>query len=464
LPFLAVASVFVCGVIFLSGQRVGTEESIREVSQDDTGFFLLSDSTPFKEFYAGADRLEDVSYVEKGSIIRRCLTTNTTISIPLQTTLAGAAKPLLSIGDIAAQSDMFALVALKVAKSEVEDITPVMLPPRIFGENLCSTLPARGHGKFARFCVSDVDDSAPEDPKERADLRVPVLAHTRSGLINKNGFVRKGDFEIVPTPICRKAGDNSTGKKTPIMQINDPVFIISHYRGEAVYHHIIENMARLAPYYDELVNTPEVKIHTATGGVPGPFMEFLGFPSNRLISGDVYTTNTIIFPDTAGCGSRRIYILKKLREVLLQRMFLFFGDDEPQLKQHVLVIRRSKKRAINNFDKMMDALVARFPEEKFVIFRDDPVPSVADSFRMFYEAKMVIAPHGAGLANAIMCNPGTPILEFLVEDNTMNMCFVWMSSVMGLRHETYAPPGSTAKGNFTVDIDMVLSMAAHHLN
>ena len=44
---------------------------------------------------------------------------------------------------------------------------------------------------------------------------------------------------------------------------------------------------------------------------------------------------------------------------------------------------------------------ARLNDLQVEVYRDDPVPSLEDTMRMFNRAIMVIAPHGAGLSNLV---------------------------------------------------------------
>lgn len=57
-----------------------------------------------------------------------------------------------------------------------------------------------------------------------------------------------------------------------------------------------------------------------------------------------------------------------------------------------------------------------------------------EQVRLFRNARLVVAPHGAGLANVIFCPPGARVIELMpsVRDNR---CFERLSAVCGLRHE-----------------------------
>jgi hypothetical protein len=281
---------------------------------------------------------------------------------------------------------------------------------------------------------------------------------TRSALINKYGFVRKANLQLVPSEKFRRLGDDSIDDKVNI--VSDPVFSIAQFRGEAVYHVIVEGLSRLTLYYEHLMANTEIKIHMTVNKFI-PFMEFLGFSQDRIVSRHILAKSAVMFPEPYQSGSKRPYTMKKLRSLLISRLFHYYQDLERD--KHILIIRRSKTRSVSNFEVMVSALKDRFPEEKFVIFRDDPAPPVNESFRMFYEAKMVIGPHGAGLSNTLVCKPGTPIIEFLTDEKTLNTCFVFMSSYLRLQHEAFAPAGSSLKGSFNVSTDTLLQIVSKYI-
>ena len=65
-----------------------------------------------------------------------------------------------------------------------------------------------------------------------------------------------------------------------------------------------------------------------------------------------------------------------------------------------IIITRSGSRRVDNFDQVVSIAKEKFPELEFKIFDDQNLPELADAFQMFSGAKIVIAPHGAGLAKS----------------------------------------------------------------
>jgi capsular polysaccharide biosynthesis protein len=50
----------------------------------------------------------------------------------------------------------------------------------------------------------------------------------------------------------------------------------------------------------------------------------------------------------------------------------------------------------------------------FEVF-DNAENSVREQARAFRDASIIVSPHGAGLANIVYCDPGTPIVEVVPE-------------------------------------------------
>lgn len=62
--------------------------------------------------------------------------------------------------------------------------------------------------------------------------------------------------------------------------------------------------------------------------------------------------------------------------------------------------------------------------------------SFAEQIALFKSAEKIIAPHGAGLANIIFCNPGTQVVE-LANHTYMNSCFSCIGQVLELDYTVH---------------------------
>lgn len=98
-----------------------------------------------------------------------------------------------------------------------------------------------------------------------------------------------------------------------------------------------------------------------------------------------------------------------------------------------------------------EALRAELEARGFVTVRLEDC-EWAEQIAIFQEAKEVVAPHGAGLANLVFCAPGTRVVELFARDY-VNPCYWRLAALGGLDYRAVVAPGAgepreerTAKG------------------
>lgn len=88
--------------------------------------------------------------------------------------------------------------------------------------------------------------------------------------------------------------------------------------------------------------------------------------------------------------------------------------------------------------------------------------SLTEQMSLLHQADVIVAPHGAGLANLIFCRPGTKIIE-LSGDTYINSCFVRISQVLGFDHTLalFSAPSESgaAPRSWQVDLNLLGSIA-----
>lgn len=83
-----------------------------------------------------------------------------------------------------------------------------------------------------------------------------------------------------------------------------------------------------------------------------------------------------------------------------------------------------------------------------------------DQIRLFQGADLVVGPHGAGLANAVFCTPGTAIIELTVGHH-FNRCFEWLAHACDLQYwpiEADSDPSLTVENLATRILDAIRSL------
>jgi capsular polysaccharide biosynthesis protein len=84
--------------------------------------------------------------------------------------------------------------------------------------------------------------------------------------------------------------------------------------------------------------------------------------------------------------------------------------------------------------------------------------SFEDQARLFHEARLVVAPHGAGLANLVFSRPGTLLVELLADrrDGTVLRVYHTLALLLGVRYVgVKCIETGTADADFTLDAEVL---------
>jgi hypothetical protein len=96
-----------------------------------------------------------------------------------------------------------------------------------------------------------------------------------------------------------------------------------------------------------------------------------------------------------------------------------------------IYISRAGRRKINN----EPALIKVLEKYNFTVV-EDKARTIAEQAEIYYNATVVIGPHGASFANIIWCKPGTHLIE-LFPVNYMPEYFRYLAYVLGLNYSAY---------------------------
>ncbi len=100
-----------------------------------------------------------------------------------------------------------------------------------------------------------------------------------------------------------------------------------------------------------------------------------------------------------------------------------------------IYVSRAGRRRITNEEKVRRLLVGR----GFTVIEDQP-RSLREQISLFHEAEIVVAPHGAALANLLWCRPGTLVVE-LASECYFPPFYQNLAEFCGLRHAAVLSPG-----------------------
>lgn len=229
-------------------------------------------------------------------------------------------------------------------------------------------------------------------------------------------------------------------------KVYDKIISITQHWGHAVYHSVVECLPKIGYFIPELLNDDTIKIHIMHSASV-KYLNFLGFNNSRLIYGSVIAKQLLV-PE-GNCAHPPPYVqFYSLRYYLRLKIKTKFIYD-------IVLIKRYGKRDIINFNEVYNILRNYFKKYKIVIFY--PNTPFDDTLNYFKYAKLIVAPHGAGLSNIIVSNSNCIIIEFT---SMINICYYTLSSVLGF--EYYGIYENLAGGRkFNVNINTFMHVLNH---
>jgi len=218
---------------------------------------------------------------------------------------------------------------------------------------------------------------------------------------------------------CKAGADVSTAMPdgTSESVVYGRVLAVAMISGEAYYHRLLEQIPRVAPYVDFLRRNPDVRIHVMdVDPLTVGLLQVLGIDDagGRAVSGLVHA-GVVYVPRFAECLWPRpvdVQLAAHAFHRYIRRHIL--RPPSAVRRDRVVMVRRTKRhRKLHNQDQI-EALVQRAAADfglRFSLFIDNPPPTLNETMTMFHEAVLVVAPHGAGLANIVFSVPGTAVVE-----------------------------------------------------
>lgn len=262
------------------------------------------------------------------------------------------------------------------------------------------------------------------------------------GTVTSEGHVFVGDpstgssYKLV-TPVCFPNRRPEVKVKADISNYYDEVFSICQSLGQFYYHNMVEQLPRLAPFITFLRRFPTIRIHiAATSFHTDILFRDLDLDPSRLVTGGV-RARIVYVPRSTPCGRMRLnegqLLSHHYRQYIAQRL-IPANSMYPQEWNSVVLIQRSGRRRFR-YDAEIRQKVSTLAQSNgftFELFADNPTPSAEDTMLMFYRARVVVGPHGAGLSNTMFSRPGTFVIEGICEYPHTNVCYLQQTYELGL--------------------------------
>ncbi len=244
---------------------------------------------------------------------------------------------------------------------------------------------------------------------------LPISRKPLDGTIfDKNQQFLVGAFSKVEPNTIENMPVERYEKLAPVGQLFHPAF----------YHWLIEGLSRVTLLLDVLRKDPAIKILVPYANYVAQYMRILGLEDRCVWAkrGTVYFSKKIYLARPEHCGAACRESVWRTKKEMFHALGLA-SCSQKERTNIVLVYRTKPPRAIDNFFELVNAVKRAFPQFSHDIILFTGKEPIIDQIKIFRKAKIILAPHGAGLANMIYAESETPVIEFFPVGRGENFCF-----------------------------------------
>lgn len=292
-------------------------------------------------------------------------------------------------------------------------------------------------------------------PSRRIHLTAVGPAYVRGELLHGLGV------DLAGSP-----AESAMHRETAVLPLDDPtrplgrldryapepaLILTSMTLGVNYYHWIVDYLPKLLFLQSRGIDLPELYIVGAERAFQRESLQLAGVDAAVRIRED------------EGVLFKSLWTISPLPASGLREAYARLASDHRPAGEPgrcIYVTRRqAPSRRVLNEDALLDALAP---------FGVEPVElegaSLADQIRMFAESRLIVGPHGAGLANMVFCPPSASVVELGLEERIaldIGEVFWGLASGLGLDYSLVlahrvASGHPPADGDLVVDIDAVV--------
>lgn len=216
-------------------------------------------------------------------------------------------------------------------------------------------------------------------------------------------------------------------------QWDQTVAVVAVQGGETYYHWLLDELPRLLSLGNSTFDS--VVLHQT--GFNGPALDLLRHarPTAGLIAagGNLHLrASRLLVPELLSKSGHPVPRTLELLQEFVQPLL----DGAAPAAERIYISRaRARGRKVRNEDALWAGLESRGFQRVFLEELDWPT-----QIRLFRQAREIVAPHGAGLANLVFCRPGTRVVE-LFSRSYMHWCFWQLAALKELDYLPLVPGG-----------------------
>jgi capsular polysaccharide biosynthesis protein len=213
----------------------------------------------------------------------------------------------------------------------------------------------------------------------------------------------------------------------PVRKLRSHIAVVTSQAHQRYFHWLFDILPRF-----ELIQRSKVHVDQYVVNAELPFqkesLEILGIPTAQVISPQWAThieAQALIVPSLPG----QLGVVTPRSCEFLRTTFLPLRHQKAIAERFIYITRRNAlTRRVLNEHELLDRM-SRYDVEAIEL----EGMSVVRQAELFANALLILAPHGAGIANAVFCPKNSALIEFM-PDTYNNPCFEILAGLRSLRY------------------------------
>ncbi len=220
----------------------------------------------------------------------------------------------------------------------------------------------------------------------------------------------------------------------PVKKLEGRVVVLSGLSGNVYFHWMVDILPRLEILKQHDIDLESIDwfvVNACETAFQRETLKKLGIPETKIIESDrssyLQASHLIVPSFPAPVGWVVPWVMDFWRKVYAAEQ----ATSASGKQQRIYISRRGARyrQVLNEPDVM-----ALLGEWGFVCVELEQL-SVSEQVRLFAQAEIIVAPHGAGLTNLMFCQPQTCVIE-LISPNYVRHYYWLMSHYLNLKHYT----------------------------
>lgn len=269
-----------------------------------------------------------------------------------------------------------------------------------------------------------------------------VLTHDNCLIKELMIFSEKTEGSLSKHPLFNKSVISKISNKT---YHNENVAVLSARWSNCYYHWVLEVLPKLLLLEKSGIKIQKYVINNLIHKFQHEYLKLLDIPMSKveIINNKtlIHAKNLIVpsFPGTS--GNPPLWACDFLKEKLTK-----YIDKSKTYPEKIFISReKARERRIVN----TDAIIKILEEKGFTKIILEEL-DLKEQISIFNNAKVIISPHGAGLANLVFSNPEIKLLELFSPDN-INNCYRYICAKKNIDYRTLIGKNSHTNQDIYVD-------------